>query len=35
MSPGTVDSRLHRARRMLRVKLAPYMTGEGGAHELS
>lgn len=35
LSPGTVDSRLHRARRMLRVKLAPYMTGEGGAHELS
>jgi RNA polymerase sigma-70 factor (ECF subfamily) len=35
LSPGTVDSRLHRARRMLRIKLAPYMTGEGGAHELS
>jgi RNA polymerase sigma-70 factor (ECF subfamily) len=35
LSPGTVDSRLHRARRMLRGKLAPYMTGEGGAHELS
>jgi RNA polymerase sigma-70 factor (ECF subfamily) len=35
LSPGTVDSRLHRARRMLRVKLAPYMTGEGGANELS
>jgi RNA polymerase sigma-70 factor (ECF subfamily) len=35
LSPGTVDSRLHRARRMLRVKLAPYLTGEGGASELS
>jgi RNA polymerase sigma-70 factor (ECF subfamily) len=34
LSPGTVDSRLHRARRMLRQKLAPYMSGEGGAHEL-
>ncbi len=35
LSPGTVDSRLHRARRMLRVKLAPCFTGEGEAHELS
>jgi RNA polymerase sigma-70 factor (ECF subfamily) len=35
LSPGTVDSRLHRARRMLRDKLAPYLTGEGGANELS
>jgi RNA polymerase sigma-70 factor, ECF subfamily len=35
LSPGTVDSRLHRARRMLRVQLAPYLAGEGGAHELS
>ena len=35
LSPGTVDSRLHRARRMLRGKLVPYLTGEGGAHELS
>jgi RNA polymerase sigma-70 factor (ECF subfamily) len=34
LSPGTVDSRLHRARRMLRQKLAPYFSGEGGAHEL-
>jgi RNA polymerase sigma-70 factor, ECF subfamily len=34
LSPGTVDSRLHRARRMLRVKLAPYLTGEGGANGL-
>jgi RNA polymerase sigma-70 factor (ECF subfamily) len=30
LSPGTVDSRLHRARRMLRLKLAPYLTAEGG-----
>jgi RNA polymerase sigma-70 factor, ECF subfamily len=35
LSPGTVDSRLHRARRMLRTKLAPYLTAEGGANELS
>jgi len=35
LSPGTVDSRLHRARRMLRVKLAPYLAGEGGVNELS
>jgi RNA polymerase sigma-70 factor, ECF subfamily len=30
LSPGTVDSRLHRARRMLRLKLTPYLAGEGG-----
>ncbi|MBN2264829.1 MAG: sigma-70 family RNA polymerase sigma factor [Candidatus Aminicenantes bacterium] len=30
LSPGTVDSRLHRARRMLRLRLAPYLAGEGG-----
>jgi RNA polymerase sigma-70 factor (ECF subfamily) len=35
LSPGTVDSRLHRARRMLRVKLTPYLAGEGGENELS
>lgn len=35
LSPGTVDSRLHRARRMLRVRLAPYLAGQGGTHELS
>ena len=35
LSPGTVDSRLHRARRMLRTKLAPYLNAEGGANELS
>lgn len=34
LSPGTVDSRLHRARRMLRHKLAPYLGQEGGSHEL-
>jgi RNA polymerase sigma-70 factor (ECF subfamily) len=35
LSPGTVDSRLHRARRMLRLKLAPCFEGEGGVNELS
>jgi RNA polymerase sigma-70 factor (ECF subfamily) len=34
LSPGTVDSRLHRARKMLRKKLAPYLLREGGAYEL-
>jgi RNA polymerase sigma-70 factor (ECF subfamily) len=34
LSPGTVDSRLHRARRMLRTKLSPYLASEGGANEL-
>lgn len=34
LSPGTVDSRLHRARRMLRKKLAPHLIGEGGANEM-
>ncbi len=34
LSPGTVDSRLHRARRMLRKKLVPYLLREGGANEL-
>ena len=30
ISPGTVDSRLHRARKMLRLKLGPYLAPEGG-----
>jgi RNA polymerase sigma-70 factor (ECF subfamily) len=34
LSPGTVDSRLYRARRMLRRGLAPYLGQEGGSHEL-
>jgi RNA polymerase sigma-70 factor (ECF subfamily) len=34
LSPGTVDSRLHRARKMLHKKLAPYLLSEGGAYEL-
>jgi len=35
ISPGTVDSRLHRARKMLRKKLAPHWSREGGLHALS
>ncbi len=34
LSPGTVDSRLHRARKMLRHKLAPHLSQEGGFHAL-
>jgi len=34
LSPGTVDSRLHRARRMLRNKLGPCLSQEGGSHEM-
>lgn len=34
ISPGTVDSRLHRARKMLRKKMTPYLGGEGGADEV-
>jgi len=30
LSPGTVDSRLYRARRLLRKKLAPFLSQEGG-----
>ncbi|HEK85539.1 MAG TPA: sigma-70 family RNA polymerase sigma factor [Candidatus Aminicenantes bacterium] len=30
LSPGTVDSRLHRARKLLRKKLAPILSQEGG-----
>jgi len=34
VSPGTVDSRLHRARKLLREKMTPYLGGEGGAYEV-
>lgn len=34
ISPGTVDSRLHRARKMLRQKLAPFFIQKGGNHEM-
>lgn len=34
ISPGTVDSRLHRARKMLRKKLAPFLSEKGGVHEM-
>ncbi len=34
LSPGTVDSRLHRARKMLREKIAPFLSQEGGYHEM-
>ncbi len=34
ISPGTVDSRLHRARKMLRKKLTPFLSKKGGSHEL-
>ena len=34
ISPGTVDSRIHRARKMLRKKLAPFLSQEGGNHGL-
>jgi RNA polymerase sigma-70 factor (ECF subfamily) len=34
LSPGTVDSRLHRARKMLREKIAPFLSQEGGTHEM-
>jgi len=34
LSPGTVDSRLHRARKMLRARLAPYFSREGGSDEM-
>ncbi len=34
ISPGTVDSRLHRARKMLRKKLAPFFIQRGGNHEM-
>jgi RNA polymerase sigma-70 factor (ECF subfamily) len=34
LSPGTVDSRLYRARKMLRKKLAPFLSQKGGIHEM-
>jgi RNA polymerase sigma-70 factor (ECF subfamily) len=34
LSPGTVDSRLHRARKMLKDRLAPHLGREGGFHEM-
>lgn len=34
LSSGTVDSRLHRARKMLREKIAPFLSQEGGYHEM-
>jgi len=34
ISPGTVDSRLHRARKLLRKKLEPMLRPIGGSHEL-
>jgi RNA polymerase sigma-70 factor (ECF subfamily) len=34
LSPGTVDSRLHRARKMLRNRIAPFLSQEGGNHEV-
>jgi len=34
LSPGTVESRLHRARKKLREKLAPLLSEEGGGHEM-
>ncbi len=34
ISPGTVDSRLHRARKMLRKKLAPFFIQKGGNNEM-
>jgi RNA polymerase sigma-70 factor (ECF subfamily) len=34
ISPGTVNSRLHRARKMLRKKLAPFLIQRGGNHEM-
>ncbi len=34
ISPGTVDSRIHRARKLLRKKLAPILSQGGGNHGL-
>ncbi len=34
ISPGTVDSRLHRAREMLRKNIEPFLRAKGGDHEM-
>lgn len=34
LSPGTVDSRLHRARKMLREKVMPFLKKKGGINEM-
>ena len=34
LSPGTVDSRLHRARKTLRKKIAPFLSQEGDNHAM-
>ncbi|MGB8951920.1 MAG: sigma-70 family RNA polymerase sigma factor [Candidatus Aminicenantales bacterium] len=34
ISPGTVDSRLHRARKLLRKKMASLLSHKGGGHEV-
>jgi RNA polymerase sigma-70 factor (ECF subfamily) len=34
LSAGTVDSRLHRARKMLRKKIAPFLSQEGDKNEM-
>ncbi len=34
ISPGTVDSRIHRARKMLRKKISPLLSQKGGSHEM-
>lgn len=34
ISPGTVDSRLHRARKILRKKISPFLLKEGGSNEM-
>jgi RNA polymerase sigma-70 factor (ECF subfamily) len=34
LSPGTLDSRLHRARKMLRKRLSPALGREGETHEM-
>ena len=34
ISPGTVDSRLHRARKLLKEKMAPFLNQEGGYNEM-